>query len=80
MTKVIVKREPDDTRRILPNDMLENGTILRASIGGTEKAGYYLTYRGDPNNIRHMLQTVMAAFEKDREFDYGGEGYPGNMG
>jgi hypothetical protein len=37
--------------------------VLRASIGGTATIGYYLTYRGNTEEVVHMLKLVLAAFE-----------------
>jgi hypothetical protein len=43
----------------LPDDPL----ALRASIGGKPDIGYYLTYRGDPQEVVAMLREVIAQAE-----------------
>lgn len=40
---------------------------LRASIGGSDKLGYYLIFRGDEMlEIENMLEETLAAFRKAR--------------
>lgn len=48
ITKII--KEPDDP------------LCLRVSIGGTPKTGYYLVYRGDPEQIETMLTEMLKSF------------------
>ncbi len=36
---------------------------LRISMGGREEIGYYIVYRGDPQEILDCLQTCIDAFE-----------------
>lgn len=52
MTKVSITREPDDF-------------VLRASIGGDEKIGYYLVYRGEPQAVETMLKTALEALSSN---------------
>lgn len=42
----------------------ENDPIcLRASIGGHEDDGFYITYRGDRKKVLECLKAVLRAFE-----------------
>ena len=41
--------------------------VLRASIGGREDLGFYLTYRGNLAAVVTMLETVIAEARKQQE-------------
>jgi hypothetical protein len=47
-------RKDDDIMAFAPD--VEPVNVLRASIGGTEEIGFYLTFRGDPERIAPMLK------------------------
>lgn len=51
IARISVTREPDDPE------------ALRASIGGREDVGYYLVFRGDPEEVLDMLRAVLPAAE-----------------
>lgn len=36
---------------------------LRASIGGDEAIGYYISYRGDPAKVLAMVEEVLRLFK-----------------
>ena len=50
---VHVERLPDDP-----------SGLLRASLGGDPALGYYLTYRGEADAVRHLLETALVAFSR----------------
>lgn len=43
-------------------EKLEDDICLRASIGGNEKDGYYIRYRGDRKKVLQMLRDVAETF------------------
>lgn len=59
---VVITREPvgDARDRLPPGLPLEEvpGELLSASIGGNEQIGYYLVFRGTPDNVVKMLERV----------------------
>lgn len=53
MTVKII-RKPDDPQG-----------VLRASLGGASEIGFYLVYRGDPDEIISMLAYIMTELAQD---------------
>lgn len=46
---------------------MHDPVCLRASVGGTEKIGYYLNYRGPLKDIIEMLEKTVEAARKQLE-------------
>jgi hypothetical protein len=51
VTRVLIKKEKDDP------------IALRASVGGNEKDGYYLVYRGNLQLVKKMIKRVQEAID-----------------
>lgn len=52
MEKIVIKKEPDDP------------LCTRVSAGGFPGVGYYLTYRGDEDEVIRILRLLLEALEK----------------
>lgn len=53
-------------KEILVKEEEPDPLCLRASIGGSEKDGYYLVFRGNVLEIENMLEDTLSAFRKAR--------------
>lgn len=58
MIRLKMVRENDD---FLHSEGNEPVKVLRASIGGNDHIGYYLTFRGEPEEIVDMLEMMAQA-------------------
>ena len=44
--------------------------VLRASIGGTPEAGYYIVYRGDNQKVIEMLEKILEQLKLPKPQDF----------
>lgn len=58
MLRLKMSRENDD---FLYSEGNEPVKVLRASIGGNDHMGYYLVFRGEPEEIVNMLEMMAQA-------------------
>lgn len=56
--RIHITREPDDETDV-PG--LGPVSVLRVSIGGTDDVGYYLKFRGEPEQVVRVLEMMAAA-------------------
>ena len=56
--RISVTRQHDDAQ-LVPG--IGRVKVLRASVGGHDRIGYYLTFRGDPEQVVKMLEMMTAA-------------------
>jgi hypothetical protein len=56
--RVNLSREDDDYQVFGPNERIK---VLRISIGGTDEIGYYLKFRGDPDDVVKVLEIMLEA-------------------
>ncbi len=56
--RISVTRQHDDAQEV-PG--LGRVKVLRASVGGNEKIGFYLQFRGDPEKVVEMLELMAVA-------------------
>ena len=56
---VNLSREDDDQQEVPGLGPVPN--VLRISIGGTDEIGYYLKFRGDPDQVVKVLEIMLEA-------------------
>lgn len=56
--RINISREDDDYQAVGANERIK---VLRISIGGTDEIGYYLKFRGDPDDVTNVLELMLEA-------------------
>jgi hypothetical protein len=56
--RVNLSREDDDYLVVGANERIK---VLRISLGGTDDVGYYLKFRGDPDDVVKVLEIMLEA-------------------
>jgi hypothetical protein len=56
--RVNLSREDDDHLVVGANERIK---VLRISLGGTDEIGYYLKFRGDPDQVVKVLEIMLEA-------------------
>ena len=55
--RINISREDDDHLEVAG----KRTKVLRISIGGTDEIGYYLKFRGDPDDVVKVLELMLEA-------------------
>jgi hypothetical protein len=56
--RINLSREDDDYQVVGLNERIK---VLRISLGGTDEIGYYLKFRGDPDQVVKVLEIMLEA-------------------